>query len=468
MINWDLGEQYRILRAGWDNVVTSPNKIKKATKQYPLDIRYKLAPTTLRREKFGAVVKNGSHINFLSESAYGLLLSFQAPVTPSDVIKQFGRDQNDVLDFIFSCIEEGLIRPEKSVENDARLLFTNITSFPPELEYYRPLGVEVEITNKCYRKCSYCAYESGPNPSIKREDELTPDEWIHVLDILWSEGILALEFTGGDPFVREDALELISYADSLGFSLYINSDLSILGDAHIDALSRLKNLVAIQTSLDGASPETADYTRGRGSFKLALRQMERIRDAKLPLSVGTTVHNKNYAEVGEIAKLVGKYNARYYIGPMYPAGRGYSLIDQVVTEEQWNQATTQFINALQDELVLPADSKWTELVGEVSKYHFSNPARDQVYITHRGNRVLRIDPRGSIYVSAKLRQWHPRFWSLGSIMQKSLSDIWLYSPLLLELRSYSMQSNLFDGIDVRNIRSKPSNSNELVEVTIAS
>jgi hypothetical protein len=53
---------------------------------------------------------------------------------------------------------------------------------------------------------------------------------------------------------------------------------------------------------------------------------------------------------------------------------------------------------------------------------------------------------------AKLRQWHPRFWTVGNLRQSSLAEIWKNSPLLEELRSYPLQYPVFDGIDIRSIR----------------
>lgn len=313
-----------------------------------------------------------------------------------------------------------------------------------------PLAVEIEITNKCFRHCSYCAYESGPTPKIAREHELTAEQWLDVISNLEREGVMALEFTGGDPFVRDDAFDLLRHAADLGLALLINSDLSILNEQHIDGLRSLKSLVAVQTSLDGATPASCDLTRGRGGFKTLMRQLAVLNDAGLPISVGSTIHRHNAAEIEAIAELVASKGAdRLYIGPMYPAGRATALNDLVVSGEQWDLAVDQYVNVVKTGVIAPADRRWYELAAAYDPPR--NPVHDQLYITGRATRSLRLDPLGNAYVTAKLRQWHPRFWTVGNVLQFDVGTVWRESKLLNELRSYVPQKNEFDGLDVRTI-----------------
>ncbi len=261
---------------------------------------------------------------------------------------------------------------------------------------------------------------------------------------------MALEFTGGDPFVRDDALDLLRHAADLGLVLLINSDLSILNRQHLEGLRSLKSLVSVQTSLDGATPASCDLTRGHGGFKTLMRQLAVLNDAGLPVSVGSTIHRHNATEVETIAELVASKGAsRFYIGPMYPAGRATTLNDLVVSSEQWDLAVNQYVNVVKKGFIAPADRRWYELAAHYEPLH--NPVHDQLYITGRATRSVRLDPHGNVYISAKLRQWHPRFWIVGNILQFDLGTVWRESRLLNELRSYGPQFNEFDGVDVRTV-----------------
>ncbi|MCG8368263.1 MAG: hypothetical protein MJA27_33645 [Pseudanabaenales cyanobacterium] len=188
--------------------------------------------------------------------------------------------------------------------------------------------------------------------------------------------------------------------------------------------------------------------------------MKVLKDAGIPFSVGTTVHQKNYNEIREIAALVGSHGAEgYYIGPMYPAGRAVSLTDLIITQDNWDSAVLQYMEAIRDGLVSPADEIWYKLVKDAEPGE--NPVRDQLYITRRGSRDLRIDPMGNAYVMAKLRQWHPRFWTLGNVLQFPLRAIWHHSRLLNELRSYPVSSTLLNGVDVRIIRTEEQQAKDI-------
>ena len=257
-----------------------------------------------------------------------------------------------------------------------------------------------------------------------------------------------MELTGGDPFARNDIWEILTYADKKRIIMYINSDLSILKTTDLERLQAIQHLAAIQTSLDGATPEVADASRGRGAWQITVKQLGLLSSLGIPIGVGTTVHKGNFNTVREIAELVSQFDGQYYVGPMYPVGRGSRLWHLVLSPDEWDCAVRQFVEAVRIGLVMPADALWHKLIDVVPA---SNPVRDQVYITNKADRTLRIDPTGAVYVSAKLRHWCPRFHTVGHVTTTSLQQIWEGSEQLQELRSLASPSNPFRGIDIREI-----------------
>lgn len=417
------------------------------------DVRY-------RREQVGSLVQRGVYTRAFNKTASLIFEAFSETRSVEDIGRLVAQHSGvefspalgeAVARFLESARLKGLLeQPEDDAPSAARFYFIDDDVELGEGVFAMPTTMEFEITNKCYRHCSYCAYESGPNPKINQDRELSTAQWIEIIDQVEAEGVVGLEFTGGDPFVRDDALELMQYADSKGMFLTINSDLSILNPNHLSGLTELRNLFAVQTSLDGASPETCDLTRGKGGFKTLMKQLTVLRDAGFPVAVGTTVHRRNYTEIRAIAELAADAGASgMYIGPMYPAGRGASMKSWVVEPEQWDIAVEQYAGAVREGVIAATDVKWDELASDATTG--TNPVANQVHITSRGDRSLRIDPTGNAYVSAKLRQWHPRFWTVGSVAEFDLRTIWRQSKLLNELRSYPVRLNPFNGLDVRDI-----------------
>jgi len=80
----------------------------------------------------------------------------------------------------------------------------------------------------------------------------------------------------------------------------------LLRGARLDRLRELAghpNLV-IQTSLDGARPDTHDSHRGRGSWVATIAGIEQALALGLPVRVALTETPENTAEIGDVAKLL--------------------------------------------------------------------------------------------------------------------------------------------------------------------
>src|SRR4029077_330977 len=65
----------------------------------------------------------------------------------------------------------------------------------------------------------------------------------------------------------------------------------------------LERFLFIQISLDGASAETHEMTRGKGHFPKVMAGIQRIIDQRLPFKLAPTLHNKNMHELTTIAEL---------------------------------------------------------------------------------------------------------------------------------------------------------------------
>lgn len=71
----------------------------------------------------------------------------------------------------------------------------------------------LEITNACHHRCVHCSTHGG----IPRENELTQNERLDVLQQASALGLIELRLLGGDPlFRKEDTFELLAQANQLG------------------------------------------------------------------------------------------------------------------------------------------------------------------------------------------------------------------------------------------------------------
>lgn len=74
-----------------------------------------------------------------------------------------------------------------------------------------PFRLDCAIT---YQLPSYANPDLAPTKRVSRE--LTTDEWRQVMDKAWQAGIPHIIFTGGEPTLRDDLVDLISHAEKNG------------------------------------------------------------------------------------------------------------------------------------------------------------------------------------------------------------------------------------------------------------
>lgn len=97
---------------------------------------------------------------------------------------------------------------------------------------------------------------AAPDPRVRRrvDRELTTEEWERVLDNCWQAGIPHVTYTGGEPTLRDDLVELIGHTQKLGQVSGLLTDGRRLTDAsYLSALSQA-GLDHILVTLDPSDP----------------------------------------------------------------------------------------------------------------------------------------------------------------------------------------------------------------------
>jgi pyruvate-formate lyase-activating enzyme len=169
--------------------------------------------------------------------------------------------------------------------------------FPPRLWVY---------TNfHCNLACDYCAVASSPKAAPRT---MPAGQFRALADEAVREGFTELYVTGGEPFLHPDIIGMLGYASQRLPTVVLTNGMLFRGRrlAGLEALAHQARpgALIIQTSLDGARPQTHDAHRGGGSWA---RTMDGIRQAVrlgLPVRVGMTQTPQNTAETGEAARLL--------------------------------------------------------------------------------------------------------------------------------------------------------------------
>ena len=116
--------------------------------------------------------------------------------------------------------------------------------------YNRPVSnLRVSLTPKCNLSCIYCHKEGEQSP----KDQLSVEEIAEILRVAAKFEIRSVKFTGGEPLLRPDLLEIIrSVPDGMESSLTTNGTLL----AALASGLKEAGLRRVNVSLDSLNPET--------------------------------------------------------------------------------------------------------------------------------------------------------------------------------------------------------------------
>jgi len=150
-----------------------------------------------------------------------------------------------------------------------------------------PARMDLALTYRCNLDCSHC-YTGGPREMV----ELPTSKWVSVLETLWRIGVPQVVFTGGEPTLRDDLLELISEADEFVTGLvtngtYLEEMAAPLKEASLDY---------VQVTLESYDPRIHNNMVGDSDATALPRTVSGVKkalDIGLDVVTNTTLTSKN-------------------------------------------------------------------------------------------------------------------------------------------------------------------------------
>ena len=118
-----------------------------------------------------------------------------------------------------------------------------------------PISGSIELTFRCNLRCVHCYCNLPQNDRQAIETELETDEVYRLLDQIAEAGCLWLLITGGEPFLRDDFLDIYTYAKKKGFITTLFTNGTLLNKDLADALVEWPPFL-VEITLYGATRET--------------------------------------------------------------------------------------------------------------------------------------------------------------------------------------------------------------------
>ena len=164
-----------------------------------------------------------------------------------------------------------------------------------------PREIDIELTAKCNLRCKYCYFFENENLDYI---DLSTQEWIRFFDELGSIGVMKVTLAGGEPFYRNDLIEIIDsiVKNRMRFSLLSNGGL--ITDNIAAYIKNTGRCDSVQISLDGSCAAINDLGRGKGSFDGAIRGLEILKKHEINTLVRYTIHHFNVDDLEDAAKFL--------------------------------------------------------------------------------------------------------------------------------------------------------------------
>lgn len=187
-------------------------------------------------------------------------------------LEAFGKVMEDIL-------EKGASEP---------VSFVNMSVAEPfQTEVQVPYRMDLALTYRCNVNCNHCYNQK------REKEELDTSRWKTVLKTIWDLGIPHVIFTGGEATLREDLVELVAYAETLGMvtGLLTNgvklSDRGYLNDL-IEA-----GLDHVQITLESSDPAIHNGMTGAESFENTVEAIRNCVEAGIHTITNTTITKLN-------------------------------------------------------------------------------------------------------------------------------------------------------------------------------
>jgi mycofactocin radical SAM maturase len=282
-----------------------------------------------------------------------------------------------------------------------------------------PICLTWELTYSCNLACVHCLSSSGR----RDPDELTPAEARAVVDEMVDMNVFYVNIGGGEPMLRPDFFDLVSYAVERRVGVKFSTNGTKLTAERARRLTALDYL-DVQISLDGATAATNDAVRGQGSYAAARTAMDNLAAAGFgAFKVSVVVTRQNVAELDALAAMADSYGAQLRLTRLRPSGRGVDVWDEL------HPTATQ-----QRELYRWLLDRPETLTGD-SFFHLSalGEPLEGLNLCGAGRVVCLIDPVGDVYACPFVID---RQFLAGNVRQPGgFAGVWRESDLFASLRA---------------------------------
>lgn len=297
----------------------------------------------------------------------------------------------------------------------------------------------INLTRRCNLACDHCYLDAH---SLKHGSplELTTDEVCRLLDevVECGEGPMVV-LTGGEPLMRCDLEEIITYGAGLNLAMVVGTNGIMLTEQRVRSL-RLAGVLGLGISVDSLDAEHHDRFRGRsGAWAKTMAGIEACRHNEVSFQIHFSITENNAHELPAMIDFARSCGARVLnIFFLVCTGRGESVTD--LTPQRYEQILGELIEAQEQCSDLIIRARCAPHFKRVA--HQRKPDSSLNRISGQdgdgciaGTHYCRITPEGAVTACPYIPD------EVGNIRHDSFRTLWASSPALQLLREPELRGS---------------------------
>jgi putative heme d1 biosynthesis radical SAM protein NirJ2 len=271
--------------------------------------------------------------------------------------------------------------------------------------------------------CAHCYRDAG----CKAEEELSTKEAKKLLGEIAKAGFKIMIFSGGEPLLRPDILELVSHARKLGLRSVFGTNGTLITEEMAVKL-KAAGAMGMGISLDSLDSQKHDEFRAfKGAWEGAVRGMRNCRKAGLAFQIHTTVMDWNSPELEKLTDFAVQEGAvAHHFFFLVPTGRAVSIEEESLRAEEYESVLSRIMKKQQEvniELKPTCAPQFMRIAAQMGmKLRFGRGCL-------AGTAYCIISPRGQVQPCAYLNI------PLGDVRKTPFDEIWQNNAVLKELRT---------------------------------
>lgn len=300
-----------------------------------------------------------------------------------------------------------------------------------------PYLIALNLTERCNLACDHCYLDA----KILKEgasDELSTSEIKTLLDDIATVGSEAMVvLTGGEPLLRKDIAELAEHASSKGLMVVVGTNGVLLKPERIAQLQKA-GVAGVGVSVDSLNPDLHDSFRGRkGAWSKTMTAIDACVAAEMPFQIHFSATDETADEIDDMVAFAQDSGAMVLnVFFMVCTGRGEKYSG--ISPEKYENVLRKVAQAARREKRLMVRAKCAP--------HFKRIAMEMdpewpITSAHgydaggciAATRYARVTPNGNVTPCPFMEN------SVGSVREKSFTEIWNDAPVLQELRAPKLE-----------------------------